>query len=90
MNTKILRKLIYGFAFVAITAIAAVNLNMNANKYGFSDRQLANVEVLAQQETNKQYEIKDVKQLEIWDEEDEIFVYMYEIFCVGKGNLDCP
>ena len=50
MNTKILRKLIYGFAFVAITAIAAVNLNMNANKYGLSDTQLANIEALARDE----------------------------------------
>ena len=89
-NLKWLKKFGYIIALFVIAVVAAINLNANFNTYGLSDRQLANIEALAQGETNKQYEIRDVKELEIWDEEEEVFIYMGQIFCVGKGNLDCP
>ena len=49
MNKKILY---FGTAFV-ITALAAINVNVNSQKRGLSDPSLANVEALARNEINE-------------------------------------
>ena len=52
MNTKLLKKLIYGFAVVAIAAVAAWNLNVSSKRYDLIDISLANIEALAGAETD--------------------------------------
>ena len=44
------KKFLYGFAVLAIAAVAAVNVTLSSNKYGLSDVSLANVEALAKSE----------------------------------------
>ena len=49
------KKLLYGFAVLAIAAVAAVNVNLRSNRYGLSDVSLANVEALARTETTEEF-----------------------------------
>ena len=51
-NLNNIKKLIVGFAFIAVAAIAAWNVSVNSNKYGLSDVSLANVEALARSEAD--------------------------------------
>ena len=46
------KKFGYIIALFVIVVVAAINMNVSTNKYGFSDRQLANVEALAKIEYN--------------------------------------
>lgn len=49
MNTKFIKKMILGFAVLAITGMAVFNLNVNL-RTGLSDIALANIEALARNE----------------------------------------
>ena len=42
------KKFGYIIALFVIAVVAAINMNVSTNKYGLSDRQLTNVEALAQ------------------------------------------
>ena len=50
MNTNFFKKLIFGFAVLAIAAIVVFNINANSKRSGLSDIFLAKVEALAQNE----------------------------------------
>ena len=50
------KKFIYGFVFIAISAVAAWNVNFNSQTNGMSDVALANVEALAGENDALPYE----------------------------------
>lgn len=50
MNTKKNKKLIFGFAVLAIATIVAFNINANSKERGLADVSLVNVEALARAE----------------------------------------
>ena len=59
------KKLLYGFAVLAITVLAVFNMNLISQENGLSDVSLANVEALAQNEgydCDDGYPHKDCKQ----------------------------
>ena len=58
MNTKRFKKLIYGFAFIAIAALAAWNVMVSFYGYGLTDLYLANMEALANPETSEEFTAK--------------------------------
>ena len=46
------KKILYGFAGLAIAVVAAFNLNLNFKRNGLSDMALTNVEALANKKLN--------------------------------------
>lgn len=56
-----------------------------------SDLALANVEALAQNESNSEqkYEIRKEDSLEVWDDRTGTFKKKISIECEGEGCLDC-
>lgn len=50
MNKKNIKKMLFGFAVLAIAAIVAFNINANSKIDGLSDISLANAEALAKGE----------------------------------------
>lgn len=85
------KKIVGGIAVLAIAAVAAFNVNLNAQEERLSNISLANLEALAQNENGEDrlYETKRTDIIEIWDDQSQTYKKVTVTICEGKGSLEC-